>query len=249
MVGPRGRSAQRKRRNHTVKQPIIGTALTALLAIAGCGANSDTAVIVKVNQTRITMGELKKQIADLSPDAIQQIAADEKARKDVLNDVIAYELVLQEARRQGLEDMEFTKRQEARRKDMERRLQDEAKNELVTALLKKELADRLSVSVTDAEVKEFYEKNRAKMVTAEGKKVGLQEVAPLIKNRLVSMKQRDVYMEYANKLRDKAKISIKEDALKALAATLSKPAELGSPFTQLPSPKKETGKEKKPGGK
>jgi FKBP-type peptidyl-prolyl cis-trans isomerase (trigger factor) len=242
-VGKGGR-AKRKRRNGNVKKLIIAMVLIALPVLFGCGKTSDRSVIAKVNQTRITVGDLKNQIADLSPETLHMIATDPKARKSVLDDVIAFELVLQEARRQGLENVEFTKRQETLRKEMERRIQDEARNELVGSLLRKELADKLSVKPTDAEVKEFYDKYKDKMVTADGRKVGLQEAAPEIRNRLMTMKQRDVYMEYANKLRDKAKITINEEALQSLATSLSQSPGQGGPLMKLPVPKEEAGQEK-----
>lgn len=232
-----------------MKKLIIASMIAVLAAPISCSKNPDNAIVAKVNRTRITAGDLKRQLAGLSPDALQRIVNDDAARKEVMDDVIAYELVLQEARKQGLDDAEFTKRRETRRKEVERRLQEDAKNELVTALLKKELGDKLSVSVSDAEVKEFYEKNRAKMVTAEGKKVRLSEVAALIKERLVSMKQRDAYMDYANKLRDNAKITINDNALQNVADSLAKSDEKDVSVPRLPSPGQPTGKEGKSVGK
>lgn len=232
-----------------MKKLTVALMLVALAALSGCSKNPDNAVIVKVNSSRITAGEIKKQIADLPPDTLKLIASDAKARKSVLDDVIAYELVLQEARRQGLENAEFNRRQEAQRKELERRLREEARNELVTALLRKELMDKLSVKPTDAEVKEFYNKYRDKMVRADGRRVGLQEAAPEIMNRLATMKQRDLYLEYANKLRDKAKITINEESLQSLATNLSQSFDQGDLHMQLPAPKEGAGKEKDQGKK
>jgi hypothetical protein len=82
------------------------------------------------------------------------------------------------------------------------------------------------------------------MVTADGRKVSLQEAAPEIRNRLMNMKQRDVYLEYANKLRDKAKIKINEEALQSLAMSLSQPPAQGDLPMKLPVPKEEAGTEK-----
>lgn len=200
----------------------LGMALMLSLILPACGRTGDRAVVVKVNNTRITVAGLKTQTADLSPDALQMIATDAKALQSVLDDVIAYELVLQEARRQGIEDMDFRKRHEMKRREMERRLQEDAKNELVTTLLRKELGDKLNIAPpTNAEVRSFYDKNRDKMVTADGRRVSLQEASPMIMNRLASMKQRDIYMQYAGTLRDKARVSISEDALRTFAGSLA----------------------------
>jgi len=225
----------------------MGLILVTLPALfAGCNKSSDSAVIVKVNDARITVGDLKKQVGDLTPDTLNMIATDANSRKSVLDDIIAFELVLQEARRQGLENMAFNQRQDTMRKEMERRIREEGRNELVTTLLQKELGDKLKVAApTDAEVKEFYEKNKDKMITAGGRKVTLQEAAPQIKNRILSMKQRDVYMTYTNKLREKAKVAIHEDVLQNLATTLAKSQKENDLFLQLPNPEQGAGAKKK----
>lgn len=230
-------------REQRVKRFLSGMALIALVALAGCSKSSENTLIVKVNEARITVGDIKKQVAGLPPETLQLIATDDNARKSVLDDIIAYELALQEARRQGLANIEFNQRQAALRKEMERRIQEEGRNELVTSLLRKELADKLSAKPTDAEVKEFYAKYKDKMITADGRKVSLQEAAPDIRDRLISMKQRDAYLAYTNKLREKASITINEGSLQVLASSLAKAPDQGGLFSQLPSPKKEAGKE------
>lgn len=216
-----------------------GMALITLVALAGCSKNSENTLIVKVNEARITVGDIKKQVSGLSPETLQLIATDEKARKSVLDDIISFELALQEARRQGLANIEFNKRQTLLRNEMERRIQEEGKNELVTSLLRKELADKLSAKPTDTEVKEFYAKYKDKMVTPDGKKVSLQQAAPEIRERLINMKQRDAYLAYTGKLREKAKITINEKSLQVLASSLAKAPDQGGLFTQLPAPGKE----------
>lgn len=226
-----------------VKRFLSGMTVIALVALAGCSKGSDNTMIVKVNESRITVGDIKKQVAGLPPETLQLIATDEKARKSVLDDIIAFELALQEAKRQGLANIEFNKRQAALRNEMERRIQEEGKNELVTSLLRKELAEKLTAKPTDAEVKEFYAKYKDKMVTADGRKVSLQEAASDIRDRLTSLKQRDAYLAYTNTLREKAKITINEDSLQVLASSLAKAPDQGGLFSQLPAPKKDTGKE------
>ena len=92
--------------------------------------------------------------------------SDPKARKEFLEDLIGIELVLQEAKRQGLDkDAEFKKRQDTLKKEMERRIQDDAKNELFNTVLKKELGDKMSkiAAPTDEEVLDYFNKNRDKI--------------------------------------------------------------------------------------
>lgn len=219
-----------------MKRFIIGISIVAIGGAAGCSKSSDSKLVVKVNGTRITVGDVKKQVVDLSPETLQLIATDENARKSVLDDIISFELALQEARRQGLENIEFNQRQAALRKEMERRIHEEGKNELVATLLRKELAEKLNVSPSDTEVKEFYAKYQDKMVTAGGRKVGLREAAPEIKNRLVSMKQREAYLSYTGALREKAKITVNEESLQALATSLTKTPGKDDSFSQFTVP-------------
>jgi len=194
------------------------------IAASGCSRGSDSAVLARVNRTAITASDFKKQLEELDPRMQQAVVTDPKARKEFLEDLIGIEVVLQEARRQGLDkDAEFKKRQEALRKKMEQRMQEDTKNELFSNLLKKELADKMSKlpMPTDKEVYDFYTKNKDKMRTEVGKQLSLKEVEPQIKRRLLQEKQRELYLEYAKALRSKAKVSIDEKALDAAAASFS----------------------------
>ncbi len=208
------------------KSSIAAFALAVAVAFAGCSTGPDSTVIARVNQSKITVADFKSQLEDLQPQMQQAVASDPKARRDFLEDLIGIELVLQEARRQGMErDPEFKKRQEALKKEMERRVQEDARNELFNALLKKELADKLKAipEPTDQDVRDYYTKNQDKMRTADGKKLSLKEVEPQLKRRILAERQRDLYLEYAKGLKAKAKISVDDKALASAAASLSQP--------------------------
>jgi peptidyl-prolyl cis-trans isomerase C len=206
------------------KLGIVVSILALLSALAGCSSGPDSAVLARVNRGKITAADFKRQIEDLAPQMQQAVASDPKARKEFLEDLIGIELVLQEARRQGLDkDAEFKKRQETLKKEMERRIQEDAKNELFNGLLKKELADQLNKlqAPTDKEVRDYYAKNQDKMRTGDGKKLSLKEVEPQLKRRILAERQRDLYLEYAKGLRAKAKITVDEKALDAAAVSLA----------------------------
>jgi peptidyl-prolyl cis-trans isomerase C len=120
--------------------------LALTLFAAGCNkaTSSDGAVLAKVNRGAITVADFKKQMEDLAPQMQQAVVSDPKARQEFLDDLIGIELVLQEAKRQGMDkDAEFKKRQDMLRKELEKRIQDDAKNELFNGVLKKELGDKL----------------------------------------------------------------------------------------------------------
>src|SRR5512143_3131530 len=155
--------------------------LALILSATGCNkaTSSDGTALAKVNRTTITAAEFKKQLEELAPPMQQAVMSDPKARKEFLEDLIGIELVLQEARRQGLDkDAEYKKRQEMLKKELERRVQEDAKNELFNGLLKKELADKLAkmAAPADSEVQDYFNKNRDKINAAAGKKVGFKEI-------------------------------------------------------------------------
>jgi len=171
------------------------------------------------------------------------VVADPKARKEFLDDLIGIELVIQEAKRQALDkDTEYKKRQEQLKKELERRVQEEARNDLFNSLLKKELGDKMSkvVPPTDNDVRDYYTQNKDKISKAAGKQISLQEIAPQLKMRLTQEKRRDLYLEYAKVLRAKAKISVDDKALDTAIAEFTKPVDLsGLTVTKSPATEKE----------
>jgi len=212
------------------------------LSLIGCTKNTDSAVIAKVNSAKITTGDFKKQLNELQPQMLQAVATDAKARKEFLEDLIGIELVLQEARRQGLDkDAEFKKKQDALKKELEQRVQDAAKNELFNALLKKELMDKVK-EPTDDEIKTYYDSHREEIKKAAGgKDITLKQAeAQGLKRYVFQMKQRDAYLEFSKGLRAKAKVTVDDKALETLATDLSKPAPSGT--LQLNQPEAKTEK-------
>ncbi len=221
-----------------------GASLLALVITAsGCTKSaSDGAVLARVNRGTITATDFKKQVEDLAPQMRQAVATDPKARREFLDDLIGIELVVQEAKRQGMDkDAEFKKRQEMLRKELERRIQEDAKNELFNSVLKKEIGDKLAkvAAPTDQEIRDYYTKNKDKIDAAVGKKVSFKEIEPQLKMRLMQEKRRDLYLEYAKGLKAKAKISVDDKALdEAIAAMQPKDVDLSNMKVQ-PAPKKE----------
>ncbi|OGW49713.1 MAG: hypothetical protein A2078_04935 [Nitrospirae bacterium GWC2_57_9] len=223
---------------------IVVSLLAFSVAMTGCNKGTDSAVLARVNRTKITAADFKKQLEDLQPQMQQAVASDPKARKEFLEDLIGIEVVLQEAKRQGLDkDPEFKKRQEMLKKEMERRIHDDARNELFNNLLKKELADKLSkvAPPSDQEARSYYNKNADKMRTPDGKKLSFKEVEPQLKRRMLAEKQRDLYLEYAKDLKAKAKITVDEKALDAAAKSLMQPSTPGGLELQQPPATKEEG--------
>ena len=226
-------------------KPVVGVVLALVVSLIGCSKGPDSVVLAKVNRGTITAADFKKQLEDLTPQMQQAVAADPKARKDFLDDLIGIELVIQEAKRQGLDkDAEYKKRQEALKKELERRMQEDAKNELFNSVLKKEIGDKMSkvTEPTEQEVRDYYNSNKDKIRNAAGKQISLKEVEPQLKMRLMQEKRRDLYLEYAKGLKAKAKIDVNEKALDAAVASLAQPKDVDlSHMTVQPAPQQEEG--------
>jgi hypothetical protein len=225
------------------------TVFALALGLAGCNKGTDSAVLAKVNRTTITIADFKKQVQDLDPQVQPIVSTDAKARKEYLDQLVGYEVALQEAKRLGLDkDAEYKKRVDTYREEMERKVQEAMKFELLANLVKKELANKITAP-TDQEVRDYYTKNITRMRTADGKKVSLEQAAPVIKDRMANERQRDAFVDYVKSLKAKATISIDEKVLASLGTDsaetsaqdlLKKPSAAGAE-----APAKEAAKAKK----
>jgi len=216
--------------------------LAVAIVLSGCSKGSDSAVLAKVNRSTITTADFKKQLEDLNPQMQQAVVMDKTARKEFLDDLIGIELVIQEAKRLGLDkDAEFKKKQEALKKEAERRVQEELKNELFNNVLKKELGDKLNqvAAPTDKEVRDYYNKNQDKIRNAVGKQISFKDIEPQLKMRLLQEKRRGLYLEYAKGLKAKASISVDDKVMDTMIADLSRPVEIPENLKvqKIPAPK------------
>jgi peptidyl-prolyl cis-trans isomerase C len=213
--------------------------LALAITIAGCNKGQDGAVLAKVNRGAITVSDFKKQIEELAPQMQQAVVADPKARRDFLDDLIGIELVIQEAKRQGLDkDADYKKRQEQLKKELERRVQEEAKNDLFNSLLKKELGDKMSkvTPPTDQEVQDYFNQNKDKIFQAAGKQIKFKDIEQQLKLRMTQEKRREVYVAYAKGLKAKAKISVDDKAMDTVMAELTKHTDMsGLTVTKVPA--------------
>ena len=228
------------------KMMVVVVMLTVAIFQVGCSKGTNNTVLAKVNSGTITAADFKKQLEDLTPQMQQAVATVTKARWEFLDDLVGIELVIQEAKRQGLDkDAEFKKRQDMMKKELERRVEEAAKNELFNSVLKKEIGDKMSKvpEPTAQEVRDYYDKNKDKIRSAAGKPLSLKEVEPQLKTRLMQEKRRELYLEYAKALRAKAKIDVNEKALDEAMASPAQPKELDlSNMKAMPAPNKEAAK-------
>jgi peptidyl-prolyl cis-trans isomerase C len=204
--------------------------------VSGCSKGSDSAVLAKVNGTSITVADFKKQLEELNPQLQQAVATDPAARKEFLENQILTEVLVQEAKKQGLDkDAAYKKSMETHKKEvedykkkLEQKLQDIARDELLNSLLKKEVGDKMSQlpAPTDKEVRDYYNTNKDRIRAAFGKQVSLKEIEPRIKMIITQEKQSRLSLDYAKGLKAKATISTDDKVLETAMAELTRPPAL-----------------------
>lgn len=163
-----------------MKPVLLPVLLAALLVTASCGSDSTASadIVARVNGKEITTAQLEKQFSNRIASAEQPPAPEEaeSVKLEVLNQMINDEILLQMASAGGLNatdaevDVKFNefKSQYTEEKFQELLKQqkmtvDEIRAELrksitVDKLVNKEITAK--ISVTDAEIKNFYDKNK-----------------------------------------------------------------------------------------
>ena len=100
-------------------------------------------VLVKVGDEEITVGEFAEQLADQSPYLRARYNTPER-RREFLNNMVRFELLAQEAERQGLHELPEVVRTR--------------KQVMIQQMMKELFEDRIRLSdVTDEEVRQYYE--------------------------------------------------------------------------------------------
>lgn len=132
---------------------IIGTAIVVaiLLGLNSRGRKEET-VLARVDEETITLSDFNDRIARL-PEQYQNMIGENKER--FLDDIIVELLLCKEAIRRGIDKQEDTKEvlKEARRKILMAKLIEEAVEK--------------KVGVEEAELRDYYEKNKEKFIVPE----------------------------------------------------------------------------------
>jgi peptidyl-prolyl cis-trans isomerase C len=148
---------------HFRKTAII-LALTLCVAATGCKqggggeAKKDSAkqgpVLAEVNGTTITANDFYKEQEALPP-YLKPMTETPEGKKEMLDTMVVRELILQQADKDGIDKSEAVK---AKLEDLKKRI-------VVEAYLKKKVEE--SANVSDAELKDFYNKNIDKFKTGD----------------------------------------------------------------------------------
>lgn len=198
--------------------------------LAGCAKreNGKGQYLVKINNTTITKEDLNKEIEAL-PAFAQKMFEGEEGMTKLLDELIKKELLYQEAKKKGLDkDPAYIKK-----------IADSQKLILISSLLEKEIEDKAKLS--DKDVKDFYEKNKADLIDKSGKPIEFDKIKDMLAQRLTAQKQKEVFDSYVENLKKSYKIDINKEAI----AGLTKKEEPKEPVKEAPKkeePKKETPK-------
>ena len=156
-------------------------------------ADKDVAVAYKDKSKYVKVARLLPVAAQFTP------MLDSAMKKYAVRRYIEEDLMYEDALRMGLE----------KAPDIVRQLAATREDVLYKALFKKEIADKLVV--TDADVMDYYRQNRQNFTTPDS-----NQVAGMIRSRLLNERREARMQEYLAGLKAKAKITINQAALAAV---------------------------------
>lgn len=126
--------------------------ITVCLSFSPYSAHADeNFILAKVGGVNITSNDFMSELNNL-PEYLKTMADTPQGRKEMLDTMVTCEMILQEARKEGID------------KDpaISRKLQDLKNRLIVESYLKKKVESK--VNVTEEELKSFYEKNKNKFM-------------------------------------------------------------------------------------
>ena len=119
----------------------------------GLTAEQASEVLAKIGDETITVGEFAERLADQSPYLRARYNTPER-RREFLENMVRFELLAQEAERRGLGDLP--------------EVQKLQKQMMIQQLMREQFEDRIQLDdITDGEVREYYEANRAEFQKPE----------------------------------------------------------------------------------
>lgn len=159
-----------------------------VVAALVAGASLNAAVVATVNGKNITDTQINEDLAQiLGGQSISSLPAPQK--QGIIQDYIANQLILDEAKKQNLEKSELYKK-----------ALENAQNEILINLYQKKIFD--SLKVDNAKVKAIYDKNKAQYVRPAGVRarhilVKSEKEAKDIINELKDLKGNELVQKFA----------------------------------------------------
>ena len=162
--------------------------------------------LAKVDNTIITDTVVREEFGML-PAQVQEMFLKEGSMEDIVDELVKKELLYVEAKQKGLD----------RAQGFDKKVEDFKKRLMIESLLEEEIEKK--ASVTDKDVKDFYDKNKKEFVIetpggGKGKLVEFERVKALIEQRLKAEKQKEVFDAYIDSLNKTHKVDVNREAIK-----------------------------------
>lgn len=117
-------------------------------------SKKDGKILAEVNGNAITVGDFNAELENLPP-YVRPMAQTPEGKKELLNRMIIRELVLEQAKKDGID----------KSKEVAARMEDVKKMVIVEAYVRKKIESEVKVS--DDDMKKFYDQNKDKFKTGE----------------------------------------------------------------------------------
>lgn len=164
------------------------------LALFACKPASDVeskkegTVLAEVNGKVITSEDFNAEVENLPP-YIKPMAQTPEGKKELLDSMIVRELVLEQAKKDGIDTSE----------EVKKRMEDLKKRVVVEAFIRKKIEQDIKIS--DEDMKKFYEQNKDKFKSGEQVKAShiLVKSEPAAKDILAQLKKGGNFEELAKK--------------------------------------------------
>lgn len=171
--------------------------------------------LAKISDTAITEADLNKELQSLPP-SIQQDLKSEGGMKRLLDEMIKKELLYLEAKRKGVDNNE----------SFRERVEEFKKLSMVRLLLEAEIEKKATVS--DKEIKDYYNKNKSEFVlkSPDGKTgipVEFEKAKDFIKQRISMEKQQETFDSYLEILKKTYTVKLNTEAIGKLDKKAEKP--------------------------
>jgi EpsD family peptidyl-prolyl cis-trans isomerase len=137
-----------------VQKSVAIWVIPLLILLAGCGKDSDSRVLARVNETKITGADLEREINQL-PFHSRTVLQSAQAQGRLLDEMVKRELLMQEAEKRKL----------ASQPEIQARLEESRRSILLNALLTQEIRDK--VKLEEPEVRSYFDKHRDELETSE----------------------------------------------------------------------------------
>lgn len=184
--------------------------ILGIFILVGCSKDGGkkSPVLAKVDGTTITKEDLNRELEAL-PVFAQKMFDGEEGKLRLIDEIVKKELLYKEAKKKGLDkDPAYAKK-----------IADTQKLILISTLLEKEIDSKVNVS--EQEIKDFYDKNKANIKDKSGKQYKLEEVKSYLAQQISSQKQKEAFDVYIENLKKTHKVEVNKQAI----SDISKPAE------------------------